>query len=310
MRTLVTGGAGFIGSNLVDALVERGDDVTVVDNISTGRRENLDGALERGAELVESDIRDAAAMSDLVGRVQPEVVFHLAAQIDVRHSVADPAADARINVEGTINMLRAAHEAGVKRFVNTSTGGAIYGEGQILPAPEDHPVAPLSPYGNSKFCAENYCSLFRRLHGLSTVSLRYGNVYGPRQDPLGEAGVIAIFCGKLVEGGRPTVYGDGTQTRDYDFVGDVVAANLAAVETDTPGPYNVGTGVETSVLELVEALRAVSGAGGDFQPEFAPERPGEVQRIAIDPSRAREELRWEPRVALREGLELTLGSMR
>jgi len=309
MRTLVTGGAGFIGSNLVDALVDRGDEVTVVDNISTGRRENLTGALERGAELVESDIRDAGAMRDLLGRVRPKVVFHLAAQIDVRHSVADPAADARINVEGTINVLSAAHEAGVRRFVNTSTGGAIYGEGQILPAPEDHPVAPLSPYGNSKFCAENYCSLFRRLHGLSTVSLRYGNVYGPRQDPLGEAGVIAIFCGKLLEGGQPTVYGDGTQTRDYDYVGDVVAANLAAVETHTPGPYNVGTGVETSVLELVDALRDVSG-GAQFEPEFAPERPGEVQRIAIDPSRAREELGWEPRVHLREGLERTLASMR
>jgi UDP-glucose 4-epimerase len=311
MRTLVTGGAGFIGSNLVDALVDRGDEVTVVDNISTGRRENLTGALERDAELVESDIRDADAMRDLFGRVQPEVVFHLAAQIDVRHSVADPAADARINVEGTINVLSAAHEAGVRRFVNTSTGGAIYGEGQILPAPEDHPVAPLAPYGNSKFCAENYCSLFRRLHGLSTVSLRYGNVYGPRQDPLGEAGVIAIFCGKLLEGGRPTVYGDGKQTRDYDYVGDVVAANLAALETDTPGPYNVGTGVETSVLELVDALRAVGGdAAAAFEPEFAPERPGEVQRIAIDPARAREELGWEPRVQLREGLERTLASMR
>jgi UDP-glucose 4-epimerase len=313
MRTLVTGGAGFIGSNLVDALVDRGDDVTVVDDISTGRRENLTGALERGAELVEADIRDAPAMRDLVARVRPEVVFHLAAQIDVRHSVADPAADARINVEGTINMLAAAQENGVRRFVNTSTGGAIYGEGQILPAPEDHPVVPLSPYGNSKFCAENYCSLFRRLHGLSTVSLRYGNVYGPRQDPLGEAGVIAIFCGKLLEGGRPTVYGDGKQTRDYDYVGDVVAANLAAAETDTAGPYNVGTGVETSVLELVDALREVGGdapGAGSFEPELAPERPGEVQRIAIDPSRAREELGWEPRVQLREGLELTLASMR
>jgi UDP-glucose 4-epimerase len=310
MRTLVTGGAGFIGSNLVDALIERGDDVTIVDDISTGRRENLTGALERGAELVESDIRDGAAMRDLLARVKPEVVFHLAAQIDVRHSVADPAADARINVEGTVNMLSAALDAGVRRFVNTSTGGAIYGEGQILPAPEDHPVAPMSPYGNSKFCAENYASLFRRLHGLSTVSLRYGNVYGPRQDPLGEAGVIAIFCGKLLEGGRPTVYGNGEQTRDYDYVGDVVAANLAAADTDTAGPYNVGTGVETSVLELVDALREVGGAGDEFQPQFEPERPGEVQRIAIDPSRARDELGWEPRVQLREGLERTLASMR
>src|SRR3954462_12421411 len=309
MRTLVTGGAGFIGSNLVDALVERGDQVTVVDNISTGRRENLTGALERGVELVEADIRDAAAMSDLVGRVKPEAIFHLAAQIDVRHSVADPAGDASINVGGTINMLSAAHEHGVGRFVNTSTGGAIYGEGQILPAPEDHPAAPLSPYGNSKFCAESYCSLFRRLHGLSTVSLRYGNVYGPRQDPLGEAGVIAIFCGKLLEGGRPTIYGDGTQTRDYDYVGDVVSANLAAAETDTPGPYNVGTGRETTVLELVEVLREISG-DESFEAEFAPERPGEVQRIAIDPSRARDELGWEAKMSLHDGLARTLDSLR
>jgi UDP-glucose 4-epimerase len=312
MRTLVTGGAGFIGSNLVDALVARGDSVTVIDNVSTGRRENLDDALANGAELVESDIRDADAMREIVARAQPEVIFHLAAQIDVRHSVADPAADARINVEGTINMLAAAHEAGVRRFVNTSTGGAIYGEGQILPAPEDHPVAPLAPYGNSKFCAESYCGLFRRLHGLSTVSLRYGNVYGPRQDPLGEAGVIAIFCGKLLEGGRPTVYGDGTQTRDYDYVGDVVAANLAAADADGAGPYNVGTGVETSVLDLIDILRELGGsdAGASFEPVFEPARAGEVQRIAITPALAREELGWEPRVAVREGLELTLASLR
>jgi UDP-glucose 4-epimerase len=309
MRALVTGGAGFIGSNLVDALLERGDEVTVVDDISTGRRENLTRAIENGAELVESDIRDAAAMTEIFGRVGPEVVYHLAAQIDVRHSVADPAADARINVEGTINVLNASLEAGVGRFVNTSTGGAIYGEGQILPAPENHPVAPMSPYGNSKFCAENYCSLFRRLHGLSTVSLRYGNVYGPRQDPLGEAGVIAIFCGKLLEGGRPTVFGDGTQTRDYDWVGDVVAANLAASQTDTAGPYNVGTGRETSVLELVDVLREISG-DDSFEPEFAPERPGEVQRIAIDPGRAGEELGWEAKMDLRGGLQRTLDSLR
>jgi UDP-glucose 4-epimerase len=308
MRTLVTGGAGFIGSNLVDAVLERGDEVTVVDDISTGRRENLTGALERGAELAESDIRDAQAMLDLFTRVRPEVVFHLAAQIDVRHSMADPAFDAGINVGGTINVLRAAREAGVRRFVNTSTGGAIYGEGQILPAPEDHPVAPLSPYGMSKFCAESYCALFQRMDGLSTVSLRYGNVYGPRQDPLGEAGVIAIFCGKLLEGGRPTVYGDGLQTRDYDYVGDVVAANLAAAERGGAGPYNVGTGRETTVLELVETLSDI--AGRPFEPEFAPERAGEVRRIAIDPGRAREDLGWEARVGLREGLEQTLDSLR
>src|SRR4051812_38579212 len=310
MKTLVTGGAGFIGSNLVDALVARGDEVAVIDDLSTGRRQNLENALSQGAELIELDIRDPQAGSDAVERAAPEAIFHLAAQIDVRKSVADPANDSRVNVEGTINVLSAALDHGVERLINTSTGGAIYGEGQILPAPEDHPVAPESPYGTSKFCAEQYCALFTRLHGLSTISLRYGNVYGPRQDPLGEAGVIAIFCGKLLDGGRPTIYGDGTQTRDYDYVGDVVAANIAAVATDTAGPYNVGTGVETSVLELVDALREVGGAGEEFQPEFAPERTGEVQRIAIDPARAREEIGWEPAVQLREGLERTLASMR
>src|SRR3954453_14309880 len=259
MKTLVTGGAGFIGSNLVDALGARGDEVAVIDELSTGRRQNLENGLSQGAELIELDIRDPQAVSDAVERAAPEAIFHLAAQIDVRKSVADPANDSRVNVEGTINVLSAALDHGVERLINTSTGGAIYGEGQILPAPEDHPVAPESPYGTSKFCAEQYCALFTRLHGLSTISLRYGNVYGPRQDPLGEAGVIAIFCGKLLEGGRPTIFGDGDQTRDYVFVGDVVSANLAATKTDTAGPYNVGTGRETSVLELVDVLRDVSG---------------------------------------------------
>ena len=176
------------------------------------------------------DIRDADAVSQAIGEARPDAIFHLAAQIDVRKSVADPAFDARTNVEGTVNVLSAAQAHGVKRVVNTSTGGAIYGEGRQIPAPESHPVAPEAPYGLSKFCAEQYCEIFTRLHGLSTVSLRYGNVYGPRQDPLGEAGVIAIFCGKLLEGGTPKIFGDGKQTRDYVFVGDVVDANLRAAE--------------------------------------------------------------------------------
>ena len=304
----MTGGAGFIGSNLVDALVERGDEVTIVDDVSTGRRANLDGALDAGAELVELDIRDAEAVAQTVERAAPEAIFHLAAQIDVRRSVADPAFDARVNVEGTVNVLRAAHAAGVRRVVNTSTGGAIYGEGKIIPAPEDHPVAPEAPYGLSKFCAENYCALFTRLHGLSTVSLRYGNVYGPRQDPLGEAGVVAIFCGKLLDHDRPTIFGDGRQTRDYVFVGDVVEANLRAADADATGAYNVGRGVQTSVLDIVEALRPHAPNG--FEAEHAPERPGEVQHIALDASRARDELGWEARVSLNEGLERTLESLR
>jgi UDP-glucose 4-epimerase len=308
VKALVTGGAGFIGSNLVDALVERGDDVTVVDDLSTGKRENLSGA-GAAADLVEADIRDSRGMRDLIDRVRPQVVFHLAAQIDVRKSTADPAWDAGINVLGTINLLQASLEARVDRFVNTSTGGAIYGEGRILPAPEDHPQAPEAPYGQSKFCAEGYCDLYSRLHGLSTVSLRYGNVYGPRQDPLGEAGVIAIFCGKLLADEEPTIFGTGEQTRDYVYVGDVVRANLAAAESRATGAFNVGLGVQTSVLQLVEALREISGKDA-VEAELAPPRLGEVQHIAIDPARACGELGWEPQITLRDGLERTLASLR
>jgi UDP-glucose 4-epimerase len=308
MKTLVTGGAGFIGSNLVDALVNRGDEVAVVDDVSTGRRANLEHALSNGAELIELDIRDAGALAVAFERVKPEVVFHLAAQIDVRKSVADPANDSRVNVEGTINVLNAATASGVRRLVNTSTGGAIYGEGQIIPAPEDHPVAPESPYGLSKFCAENYCALFTRLHGLSTISLRYGNVYGPRQDPLGEAGVIAIFCGALLEGGKPKIFGDGKQTRDYVFVGDVVDANLRAADSDATGAYNVGRGVQTSVLDIVAALAAQSDNG--FEADHAPARTGEVQHIALDTSRTQAELGWQAQVDLDEGLRRTLDSLR
>ncbi len=307
MRSLVTGGAGFIGSNLVDGLIERGDEVTVLDVLSTGRLDNLESALANGVHVAEGDIQDAASVAEIVAGAAPERIFHLGAQIDVRRSAADPAFDARVNVEGTINLLEAARSAGVARVINSSTGGAIYGEGQVIPAPEDHPVAPEAPYGQSKFAAEGYCELFRRLHGLSTVSLRYGNVYGPRQDPLGEAGVVAIFCGKLLDGEPATVFGDGLQTRDYVYVEDVVAANLTAAEADVSGAFNVGTGVETSVLELVEQLGEVSGR--TLAAEHAPERLGEVRHIALDVSKARVELGWEPRVSVSEGLERTLASI-
>jgi UDP-glucose 4-epimerase len=220
----------------------------------------------------------------------------------VRKSVADPANDARVNVEGTVNVLSAAQSHGIPRVVNTSTGGAIYGEGRQIPAPEDHPVAPEAPYGLSKFCAEQYCEIFTRLHGLSTVSLRYGNVYGPRQDPLGEAGVIAIFCGKLLDGGRATVFGDGRQTRDYVYVADVVDATLAA-STRAAGVFNVGTGAETSVLELLDAC--TRAAGVDTEPVFAPPRAGELQRSVLDPTLAERELGFRARTALGEGLSAT-----
>src|SRR5215203_4751566 len=309
MRCLVTGGAGFIGSNLVDALLARGDAVTVVDNLTTGRRTNLERGLAAGAELVELDIRDADALSRLAAEKKPEAIFHLAAQIDVRKSLADPFFDASVNVGGTANVLEAARASGCGRVVSISTGGAIYGEGegQQLPFGEDAPIAPMAQYGQSKYAAEGYLSLYERLYGLSGVSLRLGNVYGPRQDPLGEAGVIAIFCGLIKEGGRPTIFGDGTQTRDYIYVGDVVAAALAAAESEATGAINVGTGVETDVLELAARLGELGGGG--FEPDFAPEREGEVQRISIDPSRAAAELGWKAEMGLADGLRATLDSL-
>jgi UDP-glucose 4-epimerase len=310
MRALVTGGAGFIGSNLTDALLARGDGAIIVDDLSTGRRENIEQALANGATLVEADIRDRAAIEEIVGREHPEVIFHLAAQIDVRKSVADPAFDASINVGGTANVLEAARAAEVRRVVFSSTGGAIYGEGdgQELPLREDAPLAPEAPYGQSKLAGEGYLSLYERLYGLSSVALRLGNVYGPRQDPLGEAGVVAIFCGRLREGKQPTVFGDGKQTRDYIYVGDVVSAMLAAAEAETSGPINIGTGIETDVLELVSALGELGGSG-NFEPEFAPPRTGEVQRISIDPARAAGELGWRAEMGLAEGLRVTLDSI-
>jgi UDP-glucose 4-epimerase len=308
MSALVTGGAGFIGSNLVDALLARGERVVVVDDLSTGRRQNLDAALEQGATLHELDVCDGDALRGLLERERPEVVFHLAAQIDVRHSVADPAVDARVNVEGTINVLAAAQAAGARRVVYSATGGAVYGEAEQVPTPEDAPAQPLAPYGQAKLSGEGYCALFARLHGLSTVALRYANVYGPRQDPLGEGGVIAIFCGCFAEGRTPTIYGDGEQTRDYVYVGDVVAANLRAAELEVGGSINVGTGVETSVLDLVDAFRGLEGGEG-FSPVHAPARAGEVLRSCLDASRARELLGWAPQVPLSDGLRRTLATV-
>ena len=312
MRTLVTGGAGFIGSNLVDALLDRGDEVHVVDNLSSGRIENLAGALERGAVLHEVDIRDAEALRGAFEAARPEVVFHLAAQIDVRLSLEDPAHDAGINVVGTINVLQAARAAEVRRVVNTSTGGAIYGDDVPMPTPETTTPAPMAAYGQSKQCAELYCGWMGRLYGLSAVTLRYGNVYGPRQDPSGEAGVIAIFAGRLLNGERPIVFGDGTQIRDYTFVGDIVAANIAAAEHPDPtGPYNIGTGVESSVLDVIGALAEAHGTDpADWAPEFRPARLGELDRSSLDVTRAREELGFAAGTSLVEGARVTLDALR
>jgi UDP-glucose 4-epimerase len=300
VRALVTGGAGFIGSNLVDTLLSRGHDVTILDDLSTGRQENLSGALRDGARLHEGSVVDAAAVADAMAAARPEVVFHLAAQIDVRRAVADPAFDATVNVVGTATLLEAARQAGARRFVQASTGGAIYGDAPSIPTREDAPARPLAPYGTSKAGAEGYAGLYERLYGLSTLSLRLSNVYGPRQDPRGEAGVIAIYCSAAsAEPATPaTVYGDGRQTRDFVYVGDVVDAFLAAGDNGATGCCNVGTGRETTVLELAETL--------GLEPKFEPERTGEIRRSCLDPSAAENMLGWRARVSLREGLRRTL----
>jgi UDP-glucose 4-epimerase len=308
MRALVTGGAGFIGSNLVDALLDQGAEVDIVDTLVTGRRSNLEaGALDRGARLHEVDITDAPALNALVGDIAPDVIFHLAAQIDVRKSIEDPAFDASVNVVGTINVLEAARLAGVGRVVNTSTGGAIYGDADKIPSDETTVALPMAAYGQSKFCAERYLGWYGRLYGQSNVTLRLGNVFGPRQDPLGEAGVIAIFCGKLRDGSRPTIYGDGTQTRDYIYVGDVVRAQLAAGQSSVTGEINVGTGRETSVLDIVEVMKELEpDAAAGFDPAFAEARLGEIERSCLDVTRAREELGFEAQTTLRDGMRATL----
>jgi UDP-glucose 4-epimerase len=289
VRAIVTGGAGFIGSHIVDALVERGDDVTVVDNFASGKHENVNDE----AKLRERDIREPF-------QVHADVVFHLAAQADVRVSVERPGYDAAVNVLGTINVLEAARAAGA-RIVFGSTGGAIYGECEA-PATEDAPRQPLAPYGTSKLCGEEYLSTYNRLYGTRHVSLRLGNVYGPRQDPHGEAGVVAIFLSRLRDGRPPRVFGDGKQVRDYVYVKDVVRAALAAAERPG-GVYNVGTGQTTSVLELADACRRVSSS--DVAHEHAPARRGELQRSVLDPSAAARDLDWRPEVGLEEGLRET-----
>jgi UDP-glucose 4-epimerase len=305
MRSLVTGGAGFIGSNLVDGLLARGDEVVVLDDLSSGRAGNLDGALAAGAKLMEGSIEDTAAVDAAFADAAPEQVFHLGAQIDVRKSVADPVFDLGLNVGGTINLLEAAVRADTKRFLFASTGGAIYGEGEgrDLPLPEDADRRPDAPYGQSKLAAEGYVDLYARLHGLSAAALRLGNVYGPRQDPHGEAGVVAIFCGTLLAGTAPKVFGDGRQTRDYIHVDDVVAAFLAAAGSDAGGAFNVGTGREADVFAVGKAIAAAYDA--TFEPDMAPPRQGEVQRIAIDSSRAAAELGWRAEIELEDGLART-----
>ncbi len=300
MRILVTGGAGFIGSNVTDRFVALGHEVAVFDNLSSGFREFVNPK----AKLFVGDLADAAAVEAAVAEWKPEIVDHHAAQIDVRKSVSDPVFDARVNVLGSIGLLQACTKHGVRKVVYASTGGALYGEGRQLPATEDHPVNPEAPYGASKHTVEHYLYLWKLLHGLDFTVLRYPNVYGPRQNPHGEAGVNAIFIGLMLEGKRPKIFGDGHAVRDYLFVDDVVEANVLALEKGSGEMLNIGTGVGTSVNDIVRELQAIlSFAEGAIH---EPARPGEIQRIYLDATRAKRVLGWEPRVTFADGLRRTV----
>jgi UDP-glucose 4-epimerase len=300
VRVLVTGGAGFIGSHVLDALTARGDDVHVVDTLVTGRRDNVPSA----ATLHEVDIRDAALVG-LVEEIRPEAIVHLAAQADVRVSVDRPSFDADVNVLGTINVLAAAKAVGAQ-IVFSSTGGAIYGECEV-PATEEAPRRPLAPYGTSKLCAEEYLATYNRLYGTTHLALRFGNVFGPRQDPHGEAGVVAIFLGLLAEGKQCRIFGDGSQERDYVYVGDVARATLGAIGL-SGGVLNVGTGRATSVVELHGACCAATGI--ESEPIYAEARLGELQRSVLDVSGIREAIGWTPQVTLEAGLVETWNAVR
>jgi UDP-glucose 4-epimerase len=301
MHILVTGGAGFIGSHVVDALVDLGAEVLVVDDLSRGKRENIHARAELAVVSITS-----AEIERIITDFRPTALFHLAAQIDVRRSVADPAFDARTNVEGTVRVASAAVRAGTESLIFASTGGAIYGEQEVFPAGEDHPTRAESPYGVAKQCGESYLDYFARKSDLRVVCLRYANVYGPRQDPHGEAGVVAIFSQRMLAGRPPRINGDGGQTRDYVYVGDVVNANLMALRhRQASGPYNIGTAVETDVNTLATMLAEACQYAGTV--EHGPAQPGEQRRSVLDNRRAAEVLHWRPQTELAQGLKATAG---
>ncbi|MCL0103569.1 NAD-dependent epimerase/dehydratase family protein [Dehalococcoidia bacterium] len=295
MKIMVTGGAGFIGSHIVDALIEKGHQVVVVDNLTTGSRQNINPS----AKFYEMSICDSE-LASIFERERPEIVSHQAAQVVITRSVAEPIFDARENILGSLNVILNCVRFGARKIIYASSGGAIYGEPHHLPVNETHPINPLSQYGISKHTVEHYLHLYGLQHRLSWVALRYPNVYGPRQNPNGEAGVVAIFAGQMLRGEQPTIFGSGDKTRDYTHVFDVVAANLLAMERDNAGIYNIGTGVETSDKEMFDTLAKVLGYFGS--PRYAPVRAGEVYRICLDATKAQEELGWQAGLSLEEGL--------
>lgn len=295
MKILVTGGAGFIGSWVADSYIEKGNDVLVLDNLSSGIKDNV----PEKADFVEGDITDKSLVDEVISEFKPDVINHHAAQIDVRKSVENPMFDAEVNIIGSLNLLQAGVDYSIKKFIFASTGGAIYGEPEDIPADESTPPMPISAYGTSKYAVEKYLEFYNHIHGLDYVALRYANVYGPRQNPHGEAGVIAIFCSRILLGEECLVFGDGTQTRDYVYAGDVARANILALDAKK-GSYNIGTSIETSVNDLIDSLKKSSGR--DFTVTYMKARPGEVQSISLDVKLAERALEWKPKTTLSEGI--------
>lgn len=305
MKILVTGGAGFIGSHVVDAYLAAGHEVAVLDNLATGRAENVNS----GAALHRVDVRDLAQVQQVVASFRPDVVSHHAAQAEVPKSVADPGYDAQVNVVGGLNVLRACVDSGVRKVIFSSTGGALYGEPDVVPAGEDHPIRPLSPYGTAKYAFEQYLAMFERTFGLTFTTLRYANIYGARQDFAAEEGrVIAIFASRMIEGRPVTIDGDGNQARDMLHVADVATANLAALERGDGETFHVSTGIPVTVNDLFRKLAVLTEYR--LAPRFGPPRKGDVYRIALDNTRAKEKLGWEPQILLEEGLQLTVDYFR
>jgi UDP-glucose 4-epimerase len=301
MKVLVSGGAGFIGSHLVDRLIKEGHQVAVVDDLSTGFRDNVNPK----ATFYEVNICNRKEIARIFDLENPDYVDHHAAQIDIRKSVADPLFDANSNILGSLNLITSSLEKEVKKFIYASTGGAMYGEPEHLPVNEEYPVSPISQYGVSKHTAEHYLRLYNLLYGLKYTILRYANVYGPRQNPKGEAGVTAIFANQMLNKEKSTIFGDGNKTRDYIYIEDVVEANILALNKGDGQIYNIGTGRETSDQEMFDALKEVTGSKSE--PVYGKERPGEVHHISLDPSKAKRDLSWEPRHSLKEGLKKSVG---
>ncbi len=300
MKCLVTGGAGFIGSHIVDTLLEAGHEVVVVDDLSTGKRANLNPR----ARFYELDIR-SPELPEVFARERPDIVSHQAAQMDVRRAVREPAFDASVNVIGALNVLESARHNGVKKILFASTGGAVYGEPEQVPVSETHPIAPMSPYGLTKFTFEQYLGLYRRLYGMAYVALRYPNVYGPRQDPHGEAGVVAIFTRQMLAGEQPIIFGDGSKSRDYVHVSDVAAATrLLVAHGDEGSVFNLGFGLEVTDRMIFDAVRDALGL--TIEPRYGEVRPGEVSRIALNASRIRDARGWQPTLSYRDGIARTV----